>query len=98
MSAKITYLSRLSKQFRQFLGSFSFRAILLGAGQWVLAPEVGFLWTPPSWAWSDGAFVFYESYWGPDVGFCGESFTALAILALSADVGAAIDSSTTVPS
>jgi hypothetical protein len=35
---------------------------------------------------------FYESYWGPDVGFCGESFTASAILvlALSADVGVAI--------
>jgi hypothetical protein len=37
----------------------------------VLAPEVGFLWTPPYWAWSDGAFVFYEGYWGPHVGFYG---------------------------
>jgi hypothetical protein len=40
-------------------------------GTWVLAPEVGFLWTPPYWAWEDGAFVFYDGYWGPDVGFYG---------------------------
>jgi hypothetical protein len=40
-------------------------------GTWVQAPEVGFLWTPPYWAWADGAFVFYEGYWGPQVGFYG---------------------------
>ena len=40
-------------------------------GTWVLAPEVGFLWTPPYWAWNDGAFVFYDGYWGPEVGFYG---------------------------
>ena len=40
-------------------------------GTWVLAPEVGFLWTPPYWAWDDGAFVFYDGYWGPQVGFYG---------------------------
>jgi hypothetical protein len=40
-------------------------------GTWVLAPEVGFLWTPPYWAWVDGGFVFYEGYWGPEVGFYG---------------------------
>jgi hypothetical protein len=40
-------------------------------GTWVLAPEVGYLWTPPYWAWSDDAFVFYDGYWGPQVGFYG---------------------------
>jgi len=40
-------------------------------GTWVLAPEAGFLWTPPYWAWVDGAFVFYDGYWGPHVGFYG---------------------------
>jgi hypothetical protein len=40
-------------------------------GTWVLAPEVGFFWTPPYWAWVDGAYVFYDGYWGPQVGFYG---------------------------
>ncbi len=40
-------------------------------GTWVLAPEVGFLWTPGYWAWGGTAFVFYEGYWGPVVGFYG---------------------------
>jgi hypothetical protein len=40
-------------------------------GTWVLAPEVGYLWTPPYWGWSDGAFLFYDGYWGPQVGFYG---------------------------
>ena len=40
-------------------------------GTWVLAPEVGFLWTPPYWGWAGGAFVFYDGYWGPHVGFYG---------------------------
>jgi hypothetical protein len=40
-------------------------------GTWVLAPEVGFLWTPGYWAWNDGAFVFYEGYWSPQIGFYG---------------------------
>ena len=40
-------------------------------GTWVLAPEVGFFWTPGYWAWSSGRFVFYEGYWGPQVGFYG---------------------------
>jgi hypothetical protein len=40
-------------------------------GTWVIAPEVGFLWTPPYWGWADGAFVFYDGYWGPHVGFYG---------------------------
>ena len=37
----------------------------------MLAPEVGFLWTPGYWAWGGTAFVFYEGYWGPVVGFYG---------------------------
>lgn len=40
-------------------------------GTWVLAPEVGYLWTPPYWGWGDGAFLFYDGYWGPQVGFYG---------------------------
>jgi hypothetical protein len=34
------------------------------AGTWVMAPEVGFLWTPLYWAWDNGAYVFYDGYWG----------------------------------
>ena len=40
-------------------------------GTWVAAPEPGYLWTPPYWAWNEGAFVFYNGYWGPEVGFYG---------------------------
>ena len=40
-------------------------------GTWVLAPEIGFLWTPPYWGWGDGGFLFYDGYWGPQVGFYG---------------------------
>ena len=40
-------------------------------GTWVLAPEVGFLWTPGYWGWGGDRFVFYEGYWGPQIGFYG---------------------------
>ena len=40
-------------------------------GTWILAPQPGFLWTPPYWAWNNGAFVFYDGYWGSHVGFYG---------------------------
>jgi hypothetical protein len=40
-------------------------------GTWVLAPEVGFLWTPAYWGWGGDRFVFYDGYWGPEVGFYG---------------------------
>jgi WXXGXW repeat (2 copies) len=40
-------------------------------GTWVLPPQPEILWTPPYWAWVDGAFVFYDGYWGPQVGFYG---------------------------
>ena len=40
-------------------------------GTWILAPEVGYLWTPPYWGWSDGGWLFYDGYWGPQVGFYG---------------------------
>jgi len=33
--------------------------------------DFGFLWTPLYWAWVDGAFVFYDGYWGPHVGCYG---------------------------
>jgi hypothetical protein len=29
------------------------------------------LWTPPYWGWNGAAFVFYNGYWGPQVGFYG---------------------------
>jgi len=40
-------------------------------GTWILAPEVGFFWTPPYWGWDNGAFLFYDGYWGPEIGFYG---------------------------
>ena len=40
-------------------------------GTWVLAPQVGYLWTPGYWGWNNGAFFFYQGYWGPHVGFYG---------------------------
>jgi hypothetical protein len=39
--------------------------------RWVLASEVGFLWTPGYWGWGGSAFEFYEGYWGPRIGFYG---------------------------
>jgi len=47
------------------------RRLLLGAGHLGVGSRVGFLWTPPYWAWVDGGFVFYDGYWGPHVGFYG---------------------------
>jgi hypothetical protein len=40
-------------------------------GTWVMAPEVGLLWTPGYWGWGGDRFIFYEGYWGPQVGFYG---------------------------
>ncbi len=40
-------------------------------GTWVEPPEVGLLWTPGYWGWDGSAFVFYDGYWGPQVGFYG---------------------------
>ncbi len=40
-------------------------------GTWVLPPAVGLLWTPGYWAYNDGAYVFYDGYWAPEVGFYG---------------------------
>jgi WXXGXW repeat (2 copies) len=40
-------------------------------GTWVMPPTVGVLWTPPYWGWNDGAYVFYDGYWGPQVGYYG---------------------------
>src|SRR5579871_1797808 len=40
-------------------------------GTWVLAPEPGLLWTPPWWGWEDGAFLFHDGFWAPEVGFYG---------------------------
>lgn len=40
-------------------------------GTWVPAPEPGYLWTPPYWGWNNGAYVFNQGYWAPQVGFYG---------------------------
>jgi len=40
-------------------------------GTWILAPEVGFLWTPGYWGWEGGRYMFYDGYWGPQIGFYG---------------------------
>jgi hypothetical protein len=37
----------------------------------VMAPEVGFLWTPGYWGWGGEGFFFNEGYWGLGVGFYG---------------------------
>ena len=40
-------------------------------GTWILPPQAGLLWTPGYWAWNDGAYVFNDGYWGPEIGFYG---------------------------
>ena len=40
-------------------------------GTWVRAPRVGYYWTPGYWAWFGSRYVFYDGYWGPQVGFYG---------------------------
>jgi hypothetical protein len=40
-------------------------------GTWVMAPEPGLLWTPAYWGWSGNGYVFYDGYWGQQVGFYG---------------------------
>jgi len=40
-------------------------------GTWVMAPEPGLLWTPAYWGWGGNGYVFYEGYWGQQVGFYG---------------------------
>jgi hypothetical protein len=40
-------------------------------GTWVMAPEPGLLWTPAYWGWGGNGFVFYNGYWGQQVGFYG---------------------------
>jgi hypothetical protein len=40
-------------------------------GTWVFPPSVGLFWTPGYWGWDGGRFVFYDGYWGPQVGFYG---------------------------
>jgi hypothetical protein len=40
-------------------------------GTWVPSPEEGYLWTPPWWGWENGAYLFHDGYWAPQVGFYG---------------------------
>jgi hypothetical protein len=40
-------------------------------GTWVMAPEPGYLWTPAYWGWGGNSYVFYQGYWGMQVGFYG---------------------------
>jgi hypothetical protein len=37
----------------------------------VLAPQVGYLWTPGYWGWGGNGFFFNAGYWGPTIGFYG---------------------------
>ncbi len=48
-----------------------YQRLLLVPGTWILAPEVGYLWTPPWWGWGNGAWLWHDGYWGPHVGFYG---------------------------
>jgi len=34
-------------------------------------PDADLLWTPPYWAWNDGAYDFCPGYRGPTVGYYG---------------------------
>src|SRR5690348_12187845 len=36
-----------------------------------MPPEVGLLWTPGWWGWSDGYYRWNPGYWAPEVGFYG---------------------------
>ncbi|HEY6387616.1 MAG TPA: hypothetical protein VIX91_18220 [Candidatus Acidoferrum sp.] len=36
-----------------------------------MAPEIGYLWTPGYWGWSDNGYLFHHGYWGTQVGFYG---------------------------
>src|SRR5437588_12294798 len=40
-------------------------------GTWVQAPQPGYLWTPGYWGYEGSRYVFYQGYWGPQVGFYG---------------------------
>lgn len=40
-------------------------------GYWTRPPRIGLLWTPAWWGWDNGAFLFHEGYWGPQVGWYG---------------------------
>ena len=40
-------------------------------GTWVIAPRVGYLWTPGYWGWADGVYLWHAVYWGPHIGFYG---------------------------
>ena len=38
-------------------------------GSWL--PQPGLLWTPAYWGWGGNGYVFYNGYWGQQVGFYG---------------------------
>jgi hypothetical protein len=40
-------------------------------GTWVLPPQEGLLWTPAYWGWDGNNYVFYDGYWGQNVGYYG---------------------------
>jgi hypothetical protein len=40
-------------------------------GSWVQAPEAGLLWTPAWWGRENGAFIFHDGFWAPEVGWYG---------------------------
>ena len=45
--------------------------LLLGSRHLGSCSEPGYLWTPPWWGWNNGAYVFNQGYWAPQVGFYG---------------------------
>lgn len=40
-------------------------------GTWIFPPQAGLLWTPGYWAYDDGNYVYYDGYWGDQVGYYG---------------------------
>jgi|GEM_PF-6511145 len=40
-------------------------------GTWIEPPRSGLLWTPGYWGFDNGNYVYYDGYWGDQVGFYG---------------------------
>jgi hypothetical protein len=40
-------------------------------GTWIEPPQQGLLWTPGYWGFDNGNYVYYDGYWGDQVGFYG---------------------------
>jgi hypothetical protein len=40
-------------------------------GTWIEPPQQGLLWTPGYWGFDNGNYVYYDGYWGDQVGYYG---------------------------